>query len=121
MHIESLSSFSQPEKEVLLACLLHTLHDIDSPDLDKHGDLADRLLKEIDAAVNGDAPGEFVARIPEADRQGLWASMWAAIEDIHAPQDRLDEASWAALERWFKLLEVDLGYADPTPDPAASI
>ena len=109
-----IESFTHAEKEILLGSLLHSLHDIDDAlELRRHGDLPDTLLKEIDAAENGGSPSAFVLKIVESDRHALWASMWASIGDVHAPQDQLDESSWEKLRTWFDKLEAALGYDKP--------
>ncbi|WP_150129323.1 hypothetical protein [Bosea sp. RAC05] len=116
-----LDAFTSEEMEIVLGCLLHTLHEIDDVTMSGLGDRPDILLKEIDAAINGAPASSFVSKIPERDRKPIWASMWAAIADIHAPQDQLAEADWARLEAWFSQLEVALGHAEPTASAAPAV
>lgn len=109
-----LGAFTREEMEIILGCLLHTLHEIDDVTMAGMGDRPDALLKEINEAIEGAPPSSFVSKIPERDRKPIWASMWAAIADIHAPQDQMAEADWARLEAWYSQLDVALGHAEPT-------
>ncbi len=115
------SAFTREEMEVVLGCLLHTLHDIDDVTMAGLGDRPDALLKEIDAAIEGTPASSFVSKVPEGDRKAIWASMWAAIADIHAPQDQLGASDWARLEVWFAQLEIALGLSEPASDASPAI
>jgi hypothetical protein len=39
-----------------------------------------------------------------AELIAVWAALYAMVEDVHAPQDNLTEAQWAAADRLLKQL-----------------
>ena len=101
-----IGTLSSDEKSVLLASLIHTLHDMDaSLDDDSSWILAEAMLDDLDATLNGAEPTGFVRKVAEPARPVLWASLWAAIRDVHAPQDQLTEAQWGIAEQIFALLD----------------
>lgn len=72
---------SPDERQIIRACLCHSLLDTDAPSLDHLTDLAETLLDQLDDCLrHGElADTDFVAKVPEPDRRAVWASMWAGV------------------------------------------
>lgn len=101
-----LAGLTEDERHIVVGCLLHSLHDIESTYLVGRSEVAEALTAEIDRWVNdGGTPTGFVAKIPEEAREPLWASMWATVLNIHQPQDNLPASGWEALERALALVD----------------
>lgn len=83
---------------VLLSCLNHSINDFDIELDAAQFARAEAICARLDTAINGGAVDHFVARIPEDQRATLWASMWARVRDVHAPQDNMTEQQWADAE-----------------------
>lgn len=102
-----IAGLSEDERHIVIGCLLHTLHDIDSTYLVGRSEAAEALTAELDRWINDQSamPTGFVAKIPEDAREPLWASMWATVLNIHQPQDNLPASGWKALERALALVD----------------
>ncbi|WP_046867189.1 hypothetical protein [Microvirga massiliensis] len=99
-----IGSLSLLEQQIVRASLMHSVHDLDDVTDDCTSAKAEHMLKSLDDAVNGATPTEFAALIPGEARPVLWASMWAAIKNVHAPQDNLTESQWILAEAYLEAL-----------------
>lgn len=103
-----LETLSDAERETVYAALVHTVHNDEAPFPDE----GDVLMGDLDATINGAEPGTFSCKIPEELRPVVWASMCAAILDVHAPQDNLTEHQWELASAIFDAFD-----AAETPAP----
>jgi hypothetical protein len=99
-----IGSLSQLEQQIVRASLIHTVHDLDDVTVDCTSAKAEHMPQSLDYAVNGATPTDFAATIPCKARPVLWASMWVAIKDVHAPQDNLTENQWILAETYLEAL-----------------
>jgi len=94
-----IARLSEDERHIVIGCLLHSLHDIESTYLVGRSEIAEALTAELDRWVNdqGAMPTGFVAKIPEDVRDPIWASTYSPVLNIHQPQQRLPASCGKAL------------------------
>lgn len=92
------------EKEAILASVSHSLDIWDFHLDDATVSAGDALLTDLDNAVNGLGKVGLSVHLDETTLHTLWATLFAFIRDIHAPQDLMTDEQWQVAKAVFDFL-----------------